>query len=171
MPSRSTPLVALLVALIVTAGCLGSPAPGTDPTAADTPTATATPTSTASPTPPSQTPTYTPPGTEYPSDQPDASHQITVSNEWNRSVTVRVTVVREATNETVHEGTYEVAADQERAVYNTADANPDGVERFTVEATALNATESVTIETSKCYGNVYVEITADGELYPYYAIC
>lgn len=171
MPSRSTPLAALLVVVIVTAGCLGSPAPRTEPTTDGTPTATATPTPTASPTAPSETPTYTPPGTEYASEQPDASHQISVSNEWNRSVTVRVTVVREATNETVHEGSYDVGAGGERAVYDTADANPHGIERFTVEATALNATESVTIETSKCYGNVYVEITADGELYPYYAIC
>lgn len=169
MPSRSTPLAALLVVVIVTAGCLGSPSPGRGPTVDGTSAASAAPTS--SPTSPSETPTYTPPGTEYASEQPDASHSVVVTNDWNRSVTVRVTVVREATTETVHEETYDVAPDGERAVYNTADANPDGIERFTVEATALNATESVTIETSKCYGNVYVEITADGELYPYYAIC
>ncbi|MFC6787377.1 hypothetical protein [Halobaculum halobium] len=171
MPSRSTPLMALLVVVIVTAGCLGGPAPGTEPTTDETPTATATPTPTASPTPPDKTPTYTPPGTEYASEQPDASHSITVENEWNQSVRINVTVVREATNETVHEGSYDVAAGGEQAIYDTAEADPDGIERFTVEATALNATESVTIETSKCHGNVYVEITADGELYPYYAIC
>lgn len=171
MPSRSTPLAALLVVVIVTAGCLGGPAPGAGTTADDTPTSPSSPTPTSSPTPPSETPTYTPPGTEYASEQPDASHPITLTNEWNRSVTVQVTVVREATNETVHEGTYDLDAGEERAVYDTAEADPDGIERFTITATAVNATESVTIETSQCYGGAYVEITADGELYPYYAIC
>ena len=165
MPSDGNSLTVLLAVAVLAAGCLGAPAPGSTPTDAGT----ATPTATS--TPPSGTPTHTLPRPEYAAERPDPGHRIAVENEWNRSVTVRVTVVREAANETVHEGTYEVAAGEERTVYGTAEANPDGIERFSVTATALNTTESVTIETSRCYGNVHVEITADGELSPYYAIC
>lgn len=161
MPSDATPLTVLLAVAVLAAGCLGAPAPGSAPTDAGTAAPTATP------TPPSETP----PRPEDAAERPDPDHRITVENEWNRSVTVRVTVVREAANETVHEGTDEVAAGEERAVYGTAEATPDGIERFSVTATALNTTESVTIETSRCYGNVHVEITAEGGLSPYYAIC
>ena len=75
------------------------------------------------------------------------------------------------TGETVHEGTYTLDPGTEREVYDVADADPDGVESFRVTATARNTTESVTIETSVCYGGAYVEVLEDGTLYPYYAIC
>lgn len=165
MPSSTRTTLALVVLVLVGgAGCLDTAPTGT-------PTTTGTPTPTASPSPASPTANGTPAGTEYASDRPDPSHAITLTNRWNRSVEVRVTVTREATNETVHEATYDLAAGDEEIVYDTAEASPDGIERFTVTASARNATESVTIETSRCYGNVYVEITDEGELYPYYAIC
>jgi hypothetical protein len=56
-------------------------------------------------------------------------------------------------------------------VYNTVEADPDGVERFTVVTSARNATERVEIETSQCYGNVIGAVDEDGEFYLTYAIC
>jgi hypothetical protein len=90
---------------------------------------------------------------------------------WNQSVEIRIRFVREATNETVHEGTYTLDPGAEREVYSVADADPDGVESFRVTATARNTTESVTIETNVCSTDAYVEITEAGDLYPFRGVC
>ena len=160
-PSPALPpavLVAVIFALaVLVAGCLG-PSAGT-------------PTATGSPGTTSERTAGTPAGTEYASQRPEPSHPVTLRNEWNRSVEARVTVVREATNATVHDATYDLAAGSERTVYDTAEADPDGVEAFAVTVTARNVTESVTIETSRCYGDVYAEVTDEGELFVTYAVC
>lgn len=96
---------------------------------------------------------------------------MTLENWWNQTVSIRVTVVRVATGETVLNETFAVAPDGEVVAYNTVEADPQGIERFAVTATALNTTESVSIETSRCYGGAYVSITEDGELFATYAIC
>ncbi|ESP87711.1 hypothetical protein K933_12860 [Candidatus Halobonum tyrrellensis G22] len=155
-------LAVVLALVVLAAGCL-------DGTPGGTPTATPTPTPTGSVT--STTPTGTFPGSEHAADRPEPSHPVTLSNRWNRSVEMRVTVVREATDGTVHEATYDVPAGSERAVYDTAEADPDGVEAFTVTVSARNATQSVTIESSQCYGDVYAEVGADGDLFVTYAVC
>lgn len=174
-PSSTRLAAAVALALVVlAAGCLGGAPAGTPtatPTHTQTQTATPTPTPTASPTPTPTTATGTASGWEYASDQPEPHHSVGLTNAWNRSVEVRVTVVREATNETVHERTYALEPGSDRTVYDTAEANPDGVETFTVTATALNATGSASVETSRCYGNVYAEIERDGGLFVTYAIC
>lgn len=102
---------------------------------------------------------------------PDPDKSVRLENDWNRSVEVRLSVVREATNETVHEGTYTLDPGTERAVYDVADADPDGVESFRVTATARTATGTVTIETSACSTDAYVEITSSGNLYPFRGVC
>ena len=84
---------------------------------------------------------------------------------------MHVRIVRETTNETVLDETYDLSTGTGRTVYNTADANPDGIERFTVTVTARNTTESVPIRTSRCFGDAYADVTEDGELSVYYAIC
>ena len=104
-------------------------------------------------------------------EQPDADTAVHVENGWNRSVEIRISVVREATNETVYEETEAFGAGADRDVYNLAEASPEGVESFRITATARHTTESVPIETGVCYGNAYVEITEEGERYPYHAIC
>ncbi|WP_435182823.1 hypothetical protein [Halobellus sp. EA9] len=172
---RASAVAATLALLLLTAGCLGgAPSSGTDSaTPTETPTDAApsgSPTPTPDPTP-GATPTDEWTSTERASEVPDADTEVNLENRWNRSVEIRLRVVRLATNETVHEGTYTVEPGAERLVYNLAEANPDGIESFRIVATALSTTKRVTVETSACYGNVHVEITEEGELYPYYAIC
>jgi hypothetical protein len=164
MRPPDAPVVALLALALLVTGCAGfvpgqehtpSPAPGS-PTAG----------------PVTGTETQTTDHHRAAVTQPDATKEVRLENAWNRTVSVQVRVVREATTETVHEGTYDVAPDAERmAVYNFSDADPDGIESFTVVVRARNATERVTIETNRCYGNVYGEIQDDGGLYVYYEIC
>jgi hypothetical protein len=165
--------VIVLVILVLTAGCLGGTQSETPGSATSTPTATVvseSPTPTPDPTP-GETDTDEWTSTERAAEIPDADKVVSVENRWNRSVEIRIRVVREATNETVYDetATFEPGADRE--VYSLADADPDGIESFRVIATARSTTESVTLETNACYGNAYVEVTDEGELYPYYAIC
>lgn len=124
---------------------------------------------TASPNSPDGT--ATPGSHESAQAQPDPDKDVRLVNEWNKSVTMTVDVVRESTGETVHEGTYELSPGAERAVYNTAEAAPDGVEAFTVVVTARGTTERITIETNRCYGDAYGTVREDGTVYVYYAIC
>jgi len=173
---QSLPVVAL-VALLVLGGCLsagtgGQPSPTPTQTATDTP--TVTPTSTegpASPPAPASPTDSTPDGHEQAANQPDPNKHVTLTNRWNETVTMRVRVIREATNETVHDGSYDLAPGAERTVYNTSAADPDGIERFTVVLTARGTTERVGIETSQCYGEAYGEVQPDGTVYLYYSIC
>jgi hypothetical protein len=176
------PVSVIVAVLALTAGCVGPTAPGSG-SATATPTPTGNPV-TSAPDAGTATPTPDPePGTEGSdtgtvsvstegaSNEPDPDKAVRLENAWNRSVEIRLRVVREATNETVHEGTYTLDAGEQRVVYNTAEADPDGIEAFRVIATARNTTESVTIETNACYGGASVEVLEDGTLYPYYAIC
>lgn len=96
---------------------------------------------------------------------------MTLSNEWNESVAMDLRVVRIATNETVHEVTYDLAPGEEREVYSTAEANPEGIESFRVVVTARSQTRKVTVETSTCYGGAYGVVRPDGALDVYYAVC
>jgi len=172
---QSFPVLAL-AAVLVLGGCLSagaggqSPSPTPTQTATDTPTATPTEGPGSSPAPPSPT-ASTPDGHEQAANQPDPDKHVLLANQWNENVTMHVRVIREATNETVHDGTYELAPGSERTVYNTSAADPDGIERFTVVLTARGTTERVDIETSQCYGEAYGEIQSDGTVYLYYSIC
>lgn len=168
---RLVAVVAVVVLAPLAAGCLaGAPDPGTTPTATGTGTGTGTEPP-AGTTTPSATGTATPGGHEHAANQPDPDKAVRLVNEYNRSVTARVRVLREATNATVHDGTYDLAPGADRTVYDTAAADPDGVESFTVVVTARNATERVTVETSVCYGDVTAQVRPDGSLYVFYAIC
>jgi hypothetical protein len=163
-PSRRS---VLLVALLFTAGCLSAPPDGTS--SSPTPT-TASPSPTAT-TSANATVTATPPTHRAASNSPDPEKAVVVANEWDSVVEMRVRVVRDATNRTVHEATYTVDPGAERTAYDVATADPVGVESFTVVVTARDTTERVSIETSECYGDAYAEILDDGTLYLYYAIC
>lgn len=96
---------------------------------------------------------------------------MTLGNEWNESVAMELRVVRVATNETVHEATYDLAPGEEREVYSTAEADPDGVESFRVVVTARSQTREATIETDACYGGAYGIVRPDGALDVFYAVC
>jgi hypothetical protein len=169
--ARALPTVVVL--FVLTAGCLGAPLDGASSPASETsnttPTSTPAPSETASPD--TETTTATPFGHEAASKQPDPDKAVRLENRWNRSVELSVRVVRDATNRTVHDETYELPPGEERTVYSVSEANPEGVESFTVVVTARNTTERVSIETNACYGDAYAEIQEDGTLYLYYAIC
>jgi hypothetical protein len=160
MHSPRANLSALLVLLCLTAGCLS----GVSGDGTPSPTAQTGTTTTA-------TATTTPSDHHAALDQPDPDKEVVVQNRWNRSAEMQVRVVRDATGETVHDGTDTLAPGTERTVYNVSAADPEGVETFTVVVTARNTTDRVSIETNRCYGNAYAEILDDGTLYVYYSIC
>lgn len=149
--------ILLLTVVLLTAGCLSTPIDGT-----------VTPVSSPDTTPSETTQRGS---HEHAMNEPDTNKTVLLENDWNRTVEMHVTVIREATNETVHEGRYDVEPGSRRAVYHTAEANPEGVERFTVVMTARNETKTVTIETNLCYGPAYATILDDGTPYLYFAIC
>lgn len=103
--------------------------------------------------------------------QPDPDKTVILQNDWNQSSEIRVQVIHNPTNETVYDRTHQLDPDTKQTVYNTAEADPDGIEAFTIVLTARNTTERATIETNLCYGDVYGEIQQDGTLYQYYEIC
>ena len=170
---QSKSLAVVVAVLALTAGCVGPSSIGStsETTTPEPPAGTARPT--PDPAPGSEEPTTETASvsTEGAANQPDPDKRVWLENAWNESVEIRIRVVREATNETVHEGTYTLDPGEQREVYTTADADPDGIESFRVTATARDTTESVTIETNACYGWAYVEVLEDGTVYPYYAIC
>lgn len=122
---------------------------------------------------------------EQASNEPEPDHRITLNNDSDETRTVRVRVVRAATDETVFEDTREISAGSEIVAYNLKQADPDGVEAFRVcgqlveadGATATTASEEseirhcATVETSECYGSTHVTVQKDGSLQVIYAIC
>lgn len=155
MGSQSIRLTAVFACLFLTAGCLsgGVGANGTSPT----------------PDPTTAPPTQD--GHEQAMNQPDTDKMVILRNDWNRSSAIRVQVTYNPTNETVYDQTHQLASGTEKSVYNISEADPDGIEAFTIVLTARNTTERATIETNRCYGDVYGEIQRDGTLYQYYEIC
>lgn len=95
-------------------------------------------------------------------DEPRAGHALVLENDWNESATFHITVERAATNETVHDETYRLDPGEEREVYNTAQASPDGIEPFAVHWTVRDDSGRVTIRTDGCTGDALVVIDAEG---------
>jgi len=185
--TRRATLAAAGVAL--TAGCLsGAGDPADASTTTDgTPGSESTPGKTAR-----LTETTTGDWIDHASNSPDPDHAITVDNDADEAKTLRVWVERDATGETVFDRTKTVEPGHEFTAYNLEDANPDGVEAFTVcgELVASDSTagtltttpterttadaerrDCATVETSECYGRVHVTVQADGTPQIIYAIC
>lgn len=103
---------------------------------------------------------------------PDSDKEIDISNKFNETVDVELIVERNTTGEEVHNKSYTLNPEEEmEEVYNLKESNPDGIEDYTITATYDNQTENVTVATNQCYGGAVVEITEDGMIYPFYAIC
>jgi hypothetical protein len=167
VPPTTRPTVGVLALLLLTAGCLSGLPAGTPSASTPTP----APDGTDAPPSPSGTPPTAYPDHERATNEPNPDHDVVLESDYDRSVTVHVRVIRNATNETVYDATHTLPPGKEQTVYNTVEADPDGVERFTVVTSARNATERVEIETSQCYGNVIGAVDEDGEFYLTYAIC
>ena len=102
-------------------------------------------------------------------EQPNPDLAVRVVNDGEETRSVSLTVTRES-GEVVHEATHEAPPGSDREVYNLRAADPDGVESFEIAAERGDASESVTVQTSDCYGNVIVMIDEEG-LGVTYAIC
>lgn len=166
--------VVVLAFALVSSGCLSGGGPEAS---------TVTPTPTATP-PGTPTPTETPPVTPTPTatsptpqewteleEKPYSDQPVQVENRWNQTVTMSVRVIRHATNTTVHNNSYQVTPGTDRTVYNIAEAQPNGIEVFTVAVTARNTTMRTTIETDKCHRGAFAEVQQDGSLYVDHVIC
>lgn len=105
--------------------------------------------------------------------EPDPSKEVRLVNEGEDGVahTVDLEVYRETTGTVVHDERHEIPADAEVVAYDTAAANPDDVEAFRITCTFEDQTETVTIETSECYGWAEFVLSAEDELQGIYAIC
>jgi len=169
MASRPSATVAVLALVVCSAGCLTG-GPFLDGSTTETPTVTPAPVPTveASTEPPV---TPAPDRFDEALNEPDPAKHVFVENAWDRIVTVDVRVVRNATGETVLNGSYELAPGERTLVYNTSTANPEGVERFTIYSHARNTTDAFSIETSECYGSAYVVMTGVGSIEGVHSIC
>ncbi|ELY63946.1 hypothetical protein C489_17902 [Natrinema versiforme JCM 10478] len=94
-----------------------------------------------------------------------------LENHGNESATFDITVVRTATNETVHDQSYVLDPEEDREVYNTNESISDGIETVAFRWAAANETGTVEITTNDCYGNAYVTIREDGTAESTYSIC
>lgn len=105
-------------------------------------------------------------------DTPNPDKSITITNDFNETVDVRIEVRQYNTGEIVHNQSYTLDGNEELdEVYNLNQSNPDGIEEYEIISTYNDTREIIAIKTNNCYGNAYVEITESGTLYPYYAIC
>ena len=103
-------------------------------------------------------------------DQPDPDLPVRIANDAEETRTVSLTVTRES-GEVVHEATHEAPPGSDREVYNLRAADPDGVESFEIAAERGDASDSVTVQTSECYGHVIVGFTEEEDLFVTYAVC
>jgi hypothetical protein len=100
-----------------------------------------------------------------PTPQPD--HKIQMVNMRSDPVNMTVTVHRQKTGKTVHNQTYTLqpsqSLDKTVTAYNTRQANPDGIETFNVSVTANGSSDSFTVETDMCQGDITAQVTeSDG---------
>jgi hypothetical protein len=102
---------------------------------------------------------------------PDPDHAVAVENNDTGSVTVRVAVRRERTGKAVYDRTHTVQPHEDKTVYNTRQAGPDGVETFLVDISAAGSSERITVDTNACFGDVRALITEAGELDTIYSVC
>lgn len=102
---------------------------------------------------------------------PDPDHAVAVENNDTGSVTVRVAVRRKETGKAVYDRTHRVQPHEDKTVYNTRQAGPDGVETFLVDVSAAGSSERVTVDTNACFGDVRALITEAGELDTVYSVC
>ena len=157
---RRQVLAACGLGLAGVAGCFADDAG--DDRSTDTP---------ATDTAPTDTPTTEPTDRdgEHAAEQPDPDVAVRVENDGGETRSVSLTVTRES-GEVVHEATYEAPPGSDREVYNLRAADPDGIESFEIAAERGDASESVTVQTSECYGHVIVSVDDEG-LGVTYSVC
>lgn len=102
-------------------------------------------------------------------DRANPDHPIRVSNRDDAAHHLEIQVRQNGT--LVDTVTHNVSAGSDAVVYNLRDAEPDGIEPYSITATVGNQTESVSVRTDDCFGEVNVNIRSDGELSVGFEIC
>lgn len=102
---------------------------------------------------------------------PDPDHAIEIETRTDDPVETTVTVRRVTTGETVHNQTHTVQPNETLTAYNTRQADPDGIEEFSVSVAADDSTDSLTLETDQCWGDVLARVTESDGVDMVYAIC
>jgi len=101
----------------------------------------------------------------------DPDHAVHVENEHDESHTIGIQVSRVREDVVVYDAEHELAAGESTVVYDLSAANPEGVEPFKIHGRLDGETTTATVETSECYGDVWVSVGDDGELDSHYAVC
>ena len=94
-------------------------------------------------------------------EQPDPDLPVRIVNDVEETRSVSLTVTRES-GEVVHEATHEAPPGSDREVYNLRAADPDGIESFDIAVKHGDASDSVGVRTSECYGHVIVSVDDEG---------
>jgi hypothetical protein len=100
----------------------------------------------------------------------DPDLPVRVDDRRDEVVAVALTVTRRSTDAVVHEATVDVEPGRSREVYDLREADPTGIERYRVAATADGRTAATTVETDACHAGVSV-VVADGEVRVGAVIC
>lgn len=161
--NSNTARIGAVILLMISSGCLFA-GPDSTPTTGHSPetqtnqeipaTAPTTPTPTEGPTP----------RLDEALEQPEPDQPIRLLNDWNESVAVSVEVIRNATAEVVHNDSYEVPPNSDEIVYNLREADPEGIETFTITASYDNMTARTEVETNECYAGALIGVNRIGKL-------
>jgi len=102
---------------------------------------------------------------------PDADHAIEIENPTTESVEMTVTVRRVSTETVVHDQTHTVQPEETATIYNTRQADPDGIEEFNLSVATNGSTDSLSMKTNECWGDVVARVSASDGVSLVYAIC
>ena len=102
---------------------------------------------------------------------PDEDHAIEIENPTTESVETTVTVRRVSTETVVHDQTHAVQPGETTTVYNTRQADPDGIEEFNISVATNGSTDSLRMKTNECWGDVVGRVNASDGVSLVYAIC
>jgi hypothetical protein len=100
---------------------------------------------------------------------PNPDHPVRVINYDDTAHTVSVEITQNGT--VVDTFSHEVSPDANVVAYNLRQVDPDGIEEYDVSATVGNQTESVTVRTNDCFGDINITVQSDGSLFVRFAIC
>lgn len=189
VPDLTRRTILTTLGMLTTSGCIAGPPAGI-PT--KKPSTEQPPTDTSSPTDRTMTGNWITRGAT----EPNADHAVFLFNQGTRERTVRIQVIREATDVSVFDETRTVSPNAELEVYNLKQASPDGIEAFTIcgqlaeptptpigtptpkaePADTLETPDSpyddcITMRTDACYGTAHITVDEAGELQIIYSVC
>jgi hypothetical protein len=167
------------VASVATAGCLTDDEPGASTTERSTvpdderTDATSVRPETTGPSTPTETTDDDSNWVSELESEPDPSKLIRLGNDGEDGVEhdLAIEIYHEATGKVVHDRTHTVAAGETITAYDTADANPTGIDTFRATCEFESDSKQVRIETNECYGWAEFVVSAEDELRGSYTIC